>query len=106
VTRKAAITVLGDRAEVERRWRSSDERPESATFMDAPGDRGTEIHVETGKPWTLAKTKEELRRFKQQFETGEIPRSDGAPEGDRVERLLTPRPAQPLPDSEREKVTA
>ena len=106
MTRKAAITVLGARAEVERRWRSSGERPESATFHDAPGDRGTEIHVETGKPWTLAKAKEELRRFKQQFETGEIPRSDGAPDGDRVERLLKQRPAQPLTDTEREKVVA
>jgi hypothetical protein len=48
LTRKAAITVLGARAEVERRWRASDERSEPATFMDAPGDRGTEIHVETG----------------------------------------------------------
>ena len=47
MTRKAAITVLGDREEVERRWRSSGERPDSATFSDAPGDRGTEIHVET-----------------------------------------------------------
>jgi hypothetical protein len=106
VTRKAAITVLGARAEVERQWRSSGERPESATFKDAPGDRGTEIHVESGKPWTLAKTKAELRRFKQQFETGETPRSDGAPEGDRVERLLKQRPAQPLSDTEREKVLA
>jgi hypothetical protein len=106
VTRKAAITVLGARAEVERRWGSSGERPESATFQDAPGDRGTEIHVESGKPWTLAKTKEELRRFKQEFETGETPRSDGAPDGDRVERLLKQRPAQPLTDTEREKVLA
>jgi hypothetical protein len=106
LTRKAAITVLGDRAEVERRWRSSGERPEPATFQDAPGDRGTEIHVETGKPWTLAKAKEELRRFKQQFETGQIPRSDGAPEGERVGRLFKQRPAQPLTDSEREKVPA
>jgi hypothetical protein len=106
VTRKAAITVLGARAEVEDRWRSSGERPESATFRDAPGDHGTEIHVETAKPWALAKAKEELRRFKQQFETGETPRSDGAPEGDRVERLLKQRPAQPLTDTEREKVLA
>jgi hypothetical protein len=106
LTRKAAITVLGARAEVERRCRSSGERPESATFHDAPGDRGTEIHVETRQPWTLAKAKEELRRFKQRFETGQIPRSDGAPEGERVGRLLKQRPAQPLTDSEREKVPA
>jgi len=106
VTRKAAITVLGTREEVERRWRSSGERPEPARFMDAPGDRGTEIHVETGKPWTLAKAKEDLRRFKRQFETGETARSDGAPDGERVRRLLKQRPAQPLTDTEREKVLA
>jgi hypothetical protein len=106
VNRKAAITVLGARAEVERRWRSSGERSESVVFQDAPGDRGTEIHVESGKPWTLAKTKGELRRFKQQFETGETSRSDGAPDGDRVERLLKQRPAQPLTDTEREQVLA
>ena len=56
MSRKAAITVLGDRADVERRWRSSGDRPESATFRDAPDDRGTEIHVETGKPWTSLET--------------------------------------------------
>ena len=106
MTRKAAITVLGNREEVERRWRSSGVRPEGATFQDAPGDRGTEIHVETGKPWTLTKAKEELRRFKQQFETGQTPRSDGAPDGERVERILKQRPAQPLTDTEREKVVA
>jgi hypothetical protein len=99
------------REEVERRW--AEQKPNfseagdaTVTFKDAPGDRGTEIHVETGKPWTLSKAKEELRRFKQQFETGEIPRSDGAPDGDRVERLRKQRPAQPLTDSEREKVLA
>ena len=110
---RTAITVGRARDEVARLWATPGYRTDyidrhgaTVAFKDAPGDRGTEIHVETGKPWTLSKAKEELRRFKQQFETGEIPRSDGAPDGDRVERLLKQRPAQPLTDSEREKVLA
>jgi uncharacterized membrane protein len=89
------------------------------TFKDAPGDRGTEIHVELGREsrdalggvlrklegsLELAKVKDELRRFKQRVETGVIPRSDGAPEGESAERKIKQRPAQPLTDSELEKV--
>ena len=86
------------------------------------GDRGTEIHVDlerhlpggplgeiaaklTGKE-PLAKVKDDLRRFKQIVETGEIARSDAAPEGELAERKLKQRPAQPLPESELEKVGA
>ena len=111
---KAAITINLPREEVERRWRSS--APEidgDVTFKDAPGDRGTEIHVALasgGGPIDklkgtvpLAKAKDQLRRFKQQAETGEIPRSDGTPEGEKVERKLKQRPAQPLSESELEK---
>jgi len=53
---KAAITVLRSREEVERLWNSSGYRPEyiqesdaAVTFADAPGDRGTEIHVDLEK---------------------------------------------------------
>jgi hypothetical protein len=46
----------------------------------------------------LAKVKDDLRRFKAHVETGEIPRSDGAPEGELAERKLKQRPAQPLED--------
>jgi len=123
---KAAITVHRSREEVQRLWQSSEYRPEyiqgagaPVTFKDAPGDRGTEIHVDLerdapggklgevvqkvtgGVP--LAKVKDDLRRFKQHVETGEIPRSDGTPEGERAERKLKQRPAQPLEDSELEK---
>jgi uncharacterized membrane protein len=125
MSRKAAITVNRPREEVERLWRSSQYRPEyieaadaAVRFVDAPGDRGTEIHVDLeksarggrlgkavqkllGKP--LAKVKDDLRRFKQQVETGVIPRSDGTPEGELAERKLKQRPAQPLQDSELEK---
>jgi hypothetical protein len=47
--------------------------------------------------------KDDLRRFKQRVETGEIPRSDGTPEGERAERKLKQRPAQPLSPEESEK---
>jgi uncharacterized membrane protein len=122
---RAAITVLLPRDEVERLWRDPERRPEyiesadaAVTFADAPGDRGTEIHVDlersTGKLGEmvqkltgnepLAKVKDDLRRFKQLVETGEIARSDGAPEGERAERKLKQRPAQPLSDKELEEV--
>jgi uncharacterized membrane protein len=123
---KAAITVHRSRAEVQQLWQSSEYRPEyiqgtdaPVTFTDAPGDRGTEIHGdregstsggklgEVVKKVTgaapLAKVKDDLRRFKQHVETGEIPRSDGSPEGETAERKLKQRPAQPLEESELEK---
>ena len=124
---KAAITVLRPREEVQRLWQSSEYRPEyiegahaAVTFVDAPGDRGTEIHVDLEHKATggklvgivkkalgsapLPKVKDELRRFKQHVETGVIPRSEGSPEGERAERKLKQRPAQPLEESELEKV--
>jgi uncharacterized membrane protein len=127
MTTHAAITVYRPREEVERLWSSSDYRPRyivdsrsAATFADAPGDRGTEIHVAIALPGpdgrlgnivekvvggaALAKVKDELRRFKQRVETGEVPRSDASPEGESAERKLKQRPAQPLPDSELERM--
>jgi uncharacterized membrane protein len=123
---KAAITVMRSREELERLWRSSDNRPEyidrmggAVTFADAPGDRGAEVHVDLGQSAPggklgevlqavlgtapLTRVKDDLRRFKQQVETGEIPRSDAVPEGERFERKLKQRPAQPLPDGRREQ---
>jgi uncharacterized membrane protein len=114
---RAAITVNRPRDDVERQWRTHE--PEHAkdaevTFTDAPGDRGTEIHVQlpssdgslgrligkvTAVP-ALAKVKDDLRRFKQLVETGEIARSDSTPEGESFERKFKQRPAQPLPESE------
>jgi uncharacterized membrane protein len=126
---KAAITVNRSRDEVQRLWlRGEPERPTidgsdaTVTFQDAPGDRGTEIRVELGRAAPagrvgelvqkvvgaapLAKAKDELRRFKQLVETGEIPRSDGSPEGERAERKFKQRPAQPLEESELQKAGA
>jgi uncharacterized membrane protein len=123
---KATITVHHSRDEVQRLWESSEYRPKyidgadaAVTFVDAPGDRGTEIHVDLergakrGKlgevvqrlvrSAPLPKVKDDLRRFKQHVETGVIPRSEGSPEGEMAERKLKQRPAQPLDESELEK---
>ena len=104
---KAAITIKLPREEVERRWASSGPQIDGAvTFRDAPGDRGTEVHIALdsgGGPidklrgaMPLAKAKDQLRHFKQQVETGEVPRSEGTPEGESVGRKFKQRPAQPL----------
>ena len=132
MTRKAAITVHRSLAEVQSLWRSSDYGPEqidetnaTVTFSAAPGDRGTEIHValkDTGPGGPagkvsevveavagsrrLVQAKDELQHFKQRVETGEIARSEASPEGERVGRKLKQRPAQPLAESELQKVGA
>lgn len=128
MNRKAAITVNRSREEVERLWRDPEYAPEylrdghaAIAFADAPGDRGTEIHVELpangdgpaakavdriAGAASLARAKDGLRRFKQVVETGEISRSDATPEGERVGRKLKQRPAQPLPEAELQKAGA
>jgi uncharacterized membrane protein len=91
---RAAITVLREREEVRRLWDSpgygADRIRELEAAIDlrnAPGDRGTEVHVDlrakgrgplarVARARQLATVKDELRRFKQRVETGVIPRSD------------------------------
>jgi uncharacterized membrane protein len=86
---KAAITVHRPRDEVQRLWTTAEYRPHhieeadaAVTFKDAPGDRGTEIHVELRGGGrlrvprafggaALSNVKDDLRRFKQHVETGE-----------------------------------
>jgi uncharacterized membrane protein len=126
MSRRASVTVLGSPEEVRRRWQEDGLRPDyieshdaAVSFKPAPGDRGTEVHVDleqtapggkagemlmklTGKE-PLAKVKDDLRRFKAQFETGVVPRSEGVPEGELAERKLQQRPAQPLKEHELEK---
>ena len=81
----------------------------SVRFIDAPADRGTELHVDLyyepagGKAGsTFAKLfgeepsqqlRDDLRRFKQVMETGEVVRSDGSLEG-AGEGASKERPAQ------------
>jgi hypothetical protein len=122
---RTAITVGRARDEVTRLWATPGYRTEyidqhgaTVVFKDAPADRGTEIHVDLGGGGDrlggvlrrvggapeLAKVKDELRRFKQQVETGVISRSDGTPEGELAERKLKQRPAQPLGADERAEV--
>jgi uncharacterized membrane protein len=84
----------------------------SVRFTPAPGGRGTEVRVElTYEPpagrlgATVARLlgeeprqqiTDDLRRFKQVIETGEVIRSDGTPEGHDARSQLKQRPAQPL----------
>jgi uncharacterized membrane protein len=123
---KAAVTVNRPREEIERLWREPGYRPEyieesdaAVSFVAAPGDRGTEIHVDLAQSTPggrlgeavkkllgtepIAKVKDDLRHFKQRVETGEVPRSDASPEGERLERKFKQRPAQPLDDAELRK---
>jgi uncharacterized membrane protein len=81
-------------------------------FVPAPGDRGTEVHVDmeyappAGKAGSIIgklfgeepelQVRDDLRRLKQVMETGEVVRSDGSPEGTLARRLVAQRPARPL----------
>ena len=96
-----AITVRRDREEVERLWRDrafheTDVEDAAVRFADAPGDRGTEIHVAVDGRKRRASAKDQLRRFKALVETGEIPRSDASPDGVSAARQLRQQPAQPV----------
>jgi uncharacterized membrane protein len=91
-------------------------------FVPAPGGRGTEVHVTLtyelpGGAIGKAAAKyfgeepsqqldDDLRRFKQVFETGEVIRSDGAPQGKHAREEFPQHPARPLSDEERKEVAA
>jgi uncharacterized membrane protein len=97
-------------------WRSAEDAAVRTSgfvrFSDAPGGRGTEVRVELGyrPPGGIIGTatarlsgehpdqqvRDDLRRFKQVMETGEVVRSDGSPEGVHAIRQLRQRPAQPV----------
>jgi uncharacterized membrane protein len=101
-------------------WRSvegADVRNEgSVRFVPAPRDQGTEIYVTLSYDVPGGKLAEalarwagedphqqlddDLRRFKQVMETGEVVRSEGAPWGKRARKEFPQRPAQPLTDDE------
>ena len=96
-------------------WRSIEggdvETSGSVELRAAPGDRGTEVHVALsytvpGGPLGAIVAKlfgeepgqqieDDLRRFKQLLETGEIARSDGAPLGTRTANVAHQEDAQP-----------
>lgn len=97
-------------------WRSLDdseiESSGEVTFTTAPGGRGTEVRAvlhERPKGGGLAaaaaallgadgdqQVRDDLRRFKQLLETGEVVRSEASPEGAGAGNLASQRPAQPL----------
>jgi hypothetical protein len=117
MSQRAAITVNRSPDEVRRLWGEQkpqfiEETDADVEFKPAPGDRGTEIYVDVAEggrleklfgAGRLAKVKDGLRHFKQLVETGEVPRSDGTPEGESAGRKLKQRPAQPLGERDLEK---
>jgi uncharacterized membrane protein len=104
-------------------WRSTGEAavPNAGTvrFVPAPDGVSTEVYVglvydipggAVGKAVARyfgeephQQLDDDLRRFKQVLETGEVVRSDGAPWGKRARKEFPQRPAQPLSDAELEK---
>ncbi|GII58086.1 hypothetical protein Pth03_64750 [Planotetraspora thailandica] len=84
----------------------------SVRFDDAPGGRGTEVrvnlryHLPGGRMAAAIarllgehpdqQVQDDLRRFKQVMETGEVVRSEGSPEGTRALRQALQRRAQPV----------
>lgn len=109
--------IVDDRPEELIAWRSTGQAdvPNSGTvrFAPAPGGRGTEVRVgleyapPAGRLGAMAarlfgehpdqQVRDDLRRFKQVMETGEVVRSEASPEGVRAARQLRQRPAQPAP---------
>jgi uncharacterized membrane protein len=83
----------------------------SVEFSPAPGDNGTEVRVTMtyrlpagvlGKAAATAfgespeqQVSDDLRRFKQILETGQVLRSDGSPEGTVARRQMHQQPAHP-----------
>jgi uncharacterized membrane protein len=113
---RKAVTINKPTADVERAWNEFGSA-HTATFATAPGGRGTELAVEfvqdpplgelgvvatklagTDKATELA---DELRRFKQRVETGEVVRSDATPAGHDRSNHLKQRAAQPLEEAVR-----
>ena len=121
---RKAVTIRRSREEVEQAWAGAADLREKVleadaevSFAEAPGDRGTELAVEfvhdplagdlgaavqklTGKD-LATQLADDLRRFKQLVETGEVVRSDSTPGGHLLANHLKQRPAQPLKEAVR-----
>src|SRR3954453_812193 len=116
---RKSVTIDRPRDIVENAWAAASElrgkvvdAGGSARFADAPGDRGTELIVEfeydppagdigavaqklTGSD-LATQLSDDLRRFKQLVEAGEVIRSDAAPDGHLLAQHLKQRAARPL----------
>jgi len=123
-TIRKAVTLARPREEVERAWLAAselrtkvEEHGASVSFTDAPGDRGTELAVEfehdppagdlgkalqklTGRD-LATQLSDDLRRFKQQVETGDVVRSESTPDGHLLADHLRQRAARPLEEATR-----
>lgn len=107
-------------------WRSVDgadiDNSGEVRFVPAPGDRGTEVRVTLryalpggalGKAAARyfgeephQQLDDDLRRFKQIVETGEVVRSEGAPGGKRARDEFPQHPARPLTEDEPKEALA
>jgi len=121
---RKAVSIHRSRDEVEQAWngaselrRKVEDAGASVRFGDAPGDRGTELVVEflyappageigaavqklTGRD-LATQLADDLRRFKQQTETGQVVRSEGTPDGHLLAEHLKQRAARPLEEAVR-----
>jgi uncharacterized membrane protein len=121
---RKAVTINRPREEVEQAWAGAQELREKVlnadaevSFTPAPGNRGTELAVEflqappagdlgaavlklSGKD-LATELADDLRRFKQLVETGQITRSDSTPQGHLLANHLKQRPAQPIEEAVR-----
>lgn len=119
---RKAVTINKPQQEVEAAWIGETETRQKienanakVSFTRAPGDQGTELAVSfqyappagdlgaaakklTGRdlPTQLA---DDLRRFKQRVEVGEVVRSHATPAGHSLAAHLKQRPAQPLEEA-------
>jgi hypothetical protein len=118
---RKAVTIDRPREEVEgpaaELRRQVESRGATVRLADAPGDRGTELIVEfmhdppagdigavaqklTGRD-LATQLSDDLRRLKQQVETGEVVRSDSTPGGHSLPAHLRQRAAQPVAEAVR-----
>jgi hypothetical protein len=118
---RTAITVIGTEEDVRRAFEAFDwsafdpaslRTAGELRFVPAPGDRGTEVHlnfdpsVRGGNVGAMVlkvtgrapdqRINDELRQFKARFETGVAVRSEKTPEGANALRQMVQRPAQPV----------
>jgi hypothetical protein len=121
---RKSVTIDRPRDVVENAWAAATElrgkvvdAGGSARFADAPADRGTELIVEfeydppAGDIGAVAQKlmgkdlatqlSDDLRRLKQQIETGSVVRSEGSPDGHVLADHLTQRAARPLEEAVR-----
>lgn len=107
--------ITSERVDEHLEWRSAGDakvrNSGRVDFRPAPGHQGTEIRVHldyeppTGELGAVVaklfgeepgqQVRDDLRRFKQLLETGEVVRSQGSPEGAESPAYFVQRPAQP-----------